>query len=252
VTLTATFTPSVTLTATPIATVEFFQAVSNSNPNPGEAVTYSLSMTVTGGSAGAAAVTDVLPANLTFDAFIPGYPMGTQSGQTIIWDLSSLTPGNYTLSFSASVGNTVPGGTVLLTQGNVYFAQSNSEIFNSAAVTIVALTATPTSTTTPIATLTQTPVAIVSTPVIYPNPATGAGPVSIRLPNYPGIANVTVKVFTTAFRMVNELHYPNQPGGTDVALPLTNRWGSPLADGLYYVVVYTPEGRAIEKLLIIR
>ena len=250
-----------TPTATPIATVEFFQQVSNSNPNPGEAVTYSLSITVTGGSAGAAAVTDILPSDLTFDQFIPGDPAGSQSGQTVVWDLSSLTPGNYTLGFSAGVGNTVPGGTVFASDGTVYFSQSNSELFNSASVTVVALTATPTdtptatftptSTTTPIPTSTNTPI-VVSTPVIYPNPATGAGPVSIRLPNYPGIAKVTVKVFTTAFRMVNEIPYSNQEGGTDIPLPLNNHWGSPLANGLYYVVVYTPEGRAIEKLLIIR
>jgi hypothetical protein len=116
------------------------------------------------------------------------------------------------------------------------------------------MTSTPSATKTPIATstLTETPVAIVSTPVIYPNPATGPGPVSIRLPNYPGTATVTVKVFTTAFRMVNELTLQSQEGGMDIALPLTNRSGAPLANGLYYVVVYTPDGRAIEKLLIIR
>jgi len=243
--------------------VEFFQQVSNSNPNPGEAVTYSLSITVTGGSAGQAAVTDILPANLTFDQFTLGDPVGTQSGQTIVWDLSSLTPGNYTLSFGASVGNTVSGGTVFLTQGNLYFLQSNDSYFTSSSVTVVALTATPTATSTmtstptptttniPTSTQTDTPVVIVSTPVIYPNPATGSGPVSIRLPNYSGTAKVEVKVFTTAFRMVNEFTV-SQEGGMDIALPLTNRSGAPLANGLYYVVVTTPEGRAVEKLLIIR
>jgi uncharacterized repeat protein (TIGR01451 family) len=243
--------------------VEFSQQVSNSNPNPGEAVTYSLSITVTGGSAGQAAVTDILPVNLTFDQFTSGDPVGSQSGQTVIWDLTSLTPGNYTLSFSASVGSTVPGGTVFLTQGNIYFVQSNNSYLSSSAVTVVALTATPTATATmtstptptrttiATSTSTETPVVIVSTPVIYPNPATGSGPVSIRLPNYPGTATVTVKVFTTAFRMVNEFTRQSE-GGTDIALPLTNRSGAPLANGLYYVVVTTPEGRAIEKLLIIR
>ena len=111
------------------------------------------------------------------------------------------------------------------------------------------MTSTPSSTTTPIPTSTQTntPEVVVSTPVIYPNPATGAGPVSIRLPNYPGTANVTVKVFTTAFRMVNDFTLQGQPGGGDIALPLTNRSGAPLANGLYYVVVYSPEGRAMRS-----
>lgn len=113
-------------------------------------------------------------------------------------------------------------------------------------------TPTPTRTTIATSTSTETPLVMVSTPVIYPNPATGSGPVSIRLPNYPGTATVTVKVFTTAFRMVNTFTLPSQEGGTDIALPLTNRSGAPLANGLYYVVVTTPDGRAIEKLLVTR
>ena len=85
-----------------------------------------------------------------------------------------------------------------------------------------------------------------------PNPVSGDGPVSIRLPNYRGAATVTLQVFTTAFRMVNTLSYPNQVGGVNVALPLSDRHGVPLANGLYYVLVTTPDGRSILKLLILR
>jgi hypothetical protein len=88
--------------------------------------------------------------------------------------------------------------------------------------------------------------------VIYPNPVKGPGPVSIRLPEYAGVADVSVKVFTTAFRMVNSFTVSHQAGGTDVSLPLTDRGGRPLADGLYYVMVTMPAGRSIEKLLILR
>jgi hypothetical protein len=79
----------------------------------------------------------------------------------------------------------------------------------------------------------------------------GDGPVSIRLPNYPGIAKVTVTVFTTAFRMVNEFS-ATQAGGSDMALSLTDRRGQPLANGLYYVLIQAPSGKSVEKLLILR
>jgi hypothetical protein len=105
------------------------------------------------------------------------------------------------------------------------------------------LTVTPTSTAS---------VEPLKTPVIYPNPVKGPGPVSIRLPEYAGVADISVKVFTTAFRMVNSFTVSHQAGGADVSLPLTDRGGRPLANGLYYVMVTTPEGRSILKLLILR
>jgi hypothetical protein len=64
---------------------------------------------------------------------------------------------------------------------------------------------------------------------------------------------VTIEVFTTAFRRVNEITLFNVPAGlNDIALPLTDREGAPLANGLYYVVVQTPQGRFVTKLLILR
>jgi hypothetical protein len=94
-------------------------------------------------------------------------------------------------------------------------------------------------------------VAVQGTPVIYPNPVKGGGPVSIRLPNHAGTAKVTVTVFTTAFRRVNEFSV-TQAGGSDVSLPLSDRNGKPLANGLYYVLIQTPSGKSIEKLLVLR
>lgn len=65
--------------------------------------------------------------------------------------------------------------------------------------------------------------------------------------------SVEVMVFTTAFRKVEGIGLSNVPEGvSDVALPLTDPWGSPLADGLYYVVIRAPQGRMIVKLLILR
>lgn len=66
-------------------------------------------------------------------------------------------------------------------------------------------------------------------------------------------SQATISVYTTAFRRVNEINLPALPAGaTDVALPLTDRWGKPLANGLYYVVVQTSQGRFITRLLVLR
>ncbi|MGH7738703.1 MAG: hypothetical protein ACREL1_01030 [bacterium] len=62
-----------------------------------------------------------------------------------------------------------------------------------------------------------------------------------------------VEVFTVAFRKVNEISWMNvRPGITDVAIPLTDKRGSPLANGLYYVFARTTSERFITKLLILR
>ncbi len=117
-------------------------------------------------------------------------------------------------------------------------------------------TASPTITTTPsftwTSTVTSTPGIFSGEPVIYPNPVNGPGPISIRLPNYLGLADIPVKIYTTAFRLVDKFTANQMAGGSDVSLPLTDQGGTRLANGLYYVVVTTPLGRSIEKLLILR
>jgi hypothetical protein len=88
--------------------------------------------------------------------------------------------------------------------------------------------------------------------VLFPNPVTGPGPVTLQV-TLSTAGQARIEVFTLAFRMVNEITLPNVPAGTtNVALPLTNREGMPLANGLYYVVVQTPQGRFIVKLLVTR
>jgi len=61
---------------------------------------------------------------------------------------------------------------------------------------------------------------------------------------------VTVKIFTVAFRMVREQTYYSIASGTPVPLELVDRRGTPLASGLYYVVVTTSGGQSIGKLLV--
>jgi rhamnogalacturonan endolyase len=120
-----------------------------------------------------------------------------------------------------------------------------SETFTPSATgtSTAANSVTPTRTSTPAAT---------SVVVLFPNPATGPGPVTLNL-HLSTAGRVQISVFTTAFRRVNEITLSNVPAGTtDVALPLTDREGTPLADGLYYVVVTTPQGRFVVKLMILR
>ena len=62
-----------------------------------------------------------------------------------------------------------------------------------------------------------------------------------------------IEIFTLAFRKVNEITLSNvQAGLTDLGLPLTDKEGNPLANGLYYVVVTTKSGRYTGKLLVLR
>jgi hypothetical protein len=114
---------------------------------------------------------------------------------------------------------------------------------------------TPTHSMTPTASLTasrtSTPAGFNSV-VLFPNPAAGPGPVTLQV-DLSSAGRVQISVFTTAFRRVNEVSLPNVPAGTtDIALPLTDERGKPLANGLYYVVVQTSQGRFIVKMMVIR
>jgi hypothetical protein len=114
----------------------------------------------------------------------------------------------------------------------------------------------PTLTVTPTGTffISPSPTATVpvDSPVIYPNPADGTRPVSLYLGGFTGTADVKVEIYTTAFRKVRTQPYPQVTAGTSVLLNLTDKEGRALADGLYYVAVFTPRGRTVDKLLILR
>lgn len=73
----------------------------------------------------------------------------------------------------------------------------------------------------------------------------------IPLP-YPGISDVRVKIYTLAFRLVADTTYPSQASGSVLSVPLTDKWGKNLADGLYYVVVTAGGNKNMGKLLIFR
>jgi hypothetical protein len=167
-----------------------------------------------------------------------------------------------TLQVNASFSNGAPAGTYQfsVTGGagtNGQAVNLNGLPSNGATVTIAFATATVTATPSPTKTQTAIPTATASGTgstgkiVLYPNPADGTQPVSLRL-NLTSPANVKVQVFTTAFRKVLEQSFSQQPVGVDMALTLVDKWGTPLASGLYYVVVTFNNNRLVGKLLILR
>ena len=81
------------------------------------------------------------------------------------------------------------------------------------------------------------------------------------MPGLNSVADVRVELFTTAFRKVKDQSFPQQPAGVDAAIDLKDDWGTPLASGLYYVVVFSANpstgsgqtaSKSIGKLLIVR
>jgi hypothetical protein len=76
--------------------------------------------------------------------------------------------------------------------------------------------------------------------------------VNVLPPPFSGAADVRVEIFTPSFRKVQDETFPNVPAGVAVQVELKDRWGNPLADGLYYVLVIVDGHRSIGKLLILR
>lgn len=117
-------------------------------------------------------------------------------------------------------------------------------------------TPTPSFTASATASSTKTPTASFTpsskgTPVVYPNPISGPGPVYLKVPLV-STGDVEVTIYTPAFRKVNYLEFRNVQPGSSVQIPLENQWGDPLADGLYYLRV-TASGKSwIVKLLVLR
>ena len=122
--------------------------------------------------------------------------------------------------------------------------------------------ASPTKTPTPSPTVSPTPApsgtfsptptkATWSKTGLYPNPSDGSNPVHLKL-DLAAPGAVKVQIFTTAFRKVLDQPPVLVAPGQDLAVALIDHWGTPLASGLYYVVVTTPAGRSVAKMLVLR
>ena len=239
--------------------------------NPGNSLTYTLRVNVTGSDATNVVVTDTMPGNTTFGSETSGASPTQNEGQ-LTWNLGTVGVGTMTLSFTVNVNPAASNGYVLSNDGSLSYGLSGTiENANGYDVVVVVLTPTPmptgtftatptetstetftntpTETMTPTVTVTPTLTVGSTVPVLYPNPVSGPT-VTIYVPGVNG--EVTVQVFTTAFRMVESEQAQVTPNSADVPLTLSDSSGVPLANGLYYVVVTTPKARTVLKMIILR
>jgi hypothetical protein len=86
-------------------------------------------------------------------------------------------------------------------------------------------------------------------PVIYPNPVTSSS-TTIQLGTSNAL-NVKIQIFTTALREVQTIKVA-QVAGDSLTVPLIDKGGHPLADGLYYFVIQISGNRWIDKVLVLR
>jgi GH18 family chitinase len=112
-------------------------------------------------------------------------------------------------------------------------------------------TATHTATESFTSTASFTPTQVPGHVSLYPNPVTGST-VNILPPNYFGVSNVRVQVFTLGFRKIIDLTYDSLSAGTPISLELVDRSGSRLSNGVYYVVVIVEGQHFTAKLLVLR
>jgi hypothetical protein len=211
--------------------------------------------TVDGGDTALGSATYASDNGTVLISFNNPLPAFATQNYLVVYNFSPTAPGG---TYQASVV-----GSLDLTGGNTTTGQTISFTgvpVNGATITISTATTTPTF--TPTVTTTRTATAIASgtpTPVIFPNPSDGTKPVCVNVPGLASNSNVTVQIFTIAFRKVQEIPFTNVPAGT-VSFSLTDRYGTPLASGLYYVVITTtPSGatgqspkRSVGKLLLLR
>jgi hypothetical protein len=61
-----------------------------------------------------------------------------------------------------------------------------------------------------------------------------------------------VEIFTIAFRKVKDETFRSVPASTAVAVSLTDAYGRPMSNGLYYVIVTARSGKTTGKMLILR
>jgi hypothetical protein len=118
----------------------------------------------------------------------------------------------------------------------------------------IALSASPTPSSTPNSsplTPTSTPF-IADVPMIYPNPSNGVDQVQIAIPGLTGVSDMKVQVFTVSFRKVREETFTGVPKDGTVSLMLKDNWNTALGNGLYYVLIETPQGRYVEKMIVLK
>src|SRR5579871_1676983 len=235
-TLTATSVPTGTATDTPTLTpVSTATSTASSTPSSTPTVTprNTLTSTATGTSTPTLAFTATATPSKTPSA-TPTATLPATATSTPVNSATSSPTATATLSPSFTPTVTVsPTFTRTLTPSPTWTPSPTPTLQPS-------MTSTPSASTTP---------AVSATPLLYPNPATG-GSVTLQV-SLATAGEVRVQIFTPSFRQVLNITLP-EPAGTDkLDIPLKDKGGRPLANGLYYVLVTANGKRTILKLLIL-
>lgn len=110
-------TPTPTPTNTPVSGVSISETVSETNAQPGDTLTYTINVIVTGGPASNLVVTDPLASSVTFVGFTSS-PGGTTTGYNsgtgqLTWTLPTpLAPGTYQITYQVKVNGNFASGTI--------------------------------------------------------------------------------------------------------------------------------------------
>jgi hypothetical protein len=88
-----------------------------------------------------------------------------------------------------------------------------------------------------------------SSPVVYPNPVTSST-VNIQMPAA-NLTDVKIQIFTLSFREVQTIIVAQVAGNT-LTVPLMDKGGVALANGLYYFVIQAGSQKWLTKVLVLR
>jgi hypothetical protein len=247
------FTFSPTLTSTPTFTMTMtLSPTDTTTSTPSKTPTSTRTATGTATPTGIGSFT----ATLTFTGTATSSPTITPTPTASSTPTYSFTATN-SLTPSATFTSTA-SGTPTNSPTNAMTATPSFTVTATASLTpteTLTLTGTPSATLTASAspTPTESPVPSVGPGRVglYPNPVAGSF-VNVLSPANLGTADLRIRIFTVAFRKVLDRPYPDLPLGISLVLRLEDNWGAPLSNGLYYVEVAGPKGRAIGKLLVLR
>jgi fimbrial isopeptide formation D2 family protein len=143
-TSTNTSTPTYTFTVTPTFTsfVGIGKTVSETRANAGDVLTYNIAVTVTGNGITNAVITDVLPANMTFQAF-GAFPSGSvtqynAAANQLQWTLPSPLLANvYNLTYQLKVNTFAPANVPLTNNAQLTYAGLANPMKASVPVTVI-------------------------------------------------------------------------------------------------------------------
>jgi uncharacterized repeat protein (TIGR01451 family) len=208
-------------------------SVDDASPDPGQNLTFTVSVSLSGGTAEDLVVTVLLPEGLSFTGFASG-PVGAVSGSEVRWAFPTASSGTTSLVFEAVVEEGAAAGVPLVVRGIADYRSAPAPLEDELTLEVPAGSG------------------IVSTPVVYPNPA-GTGTVMVAVPLGVDAEDVVIEVYTTAYRKVVSRGFGRTGAGLRrFPLVLRDDRGKALSNGLYHVRVVVAGKSALGKLLILR